>query len=120
MTVSPLRFFRNLKNWTQEYVASSLKISQAAYSKLENGVTVISDENAELLATLYEVDKKIFLSDQYPLSNYNTFSQSSAPNLFDVNLKEYIDVVKVFNHNLEKLLVAIRESKNLANSHIEK
>jgi len=69
MIAPPLRYFRNLNNWTQEYVARSLKISQAAYSKLENGFTTVSEGTAEVLANLYKIDKKSFYQTNI---NYQT------------------------------------------------
>jgi transcriptional regulator with XRE-family HTH domain len=114
MIASTLRYFRNLNNWTQEYLANILKISQPAYSKLENGFTNIDEKTALILADLYKVDKEIFLSNQYPISNNTVNNQNNYTNFLNAQIKECIDVINGFNRNLENLLAVIKESQNLA------
>jgi transcriptional regulator with XRE-family HTH domain len=50
-----LRYLRELKKWTQEDVAEKLNISQAAYSRLEQGIIELSIEKLFKLADLYVV-----------------------------------------------------------------
>ena len=114
MIAPTLRYFRNLNNWTQEYLANILKISQPAYSKLENGFTNIDEKTALILADLYKVDKEIFLSNQYPITNNTVNTQNNYTNFLASQIKECIDVVQGFNRNLENLLATIKESQNLA------
>lgn len=54
-----LRIIKGLRedhDYTQEYVASKLGISQRAYARYESGDRKISLEMARILAKLYEVD----------------------------------------------------------------
>lgn len=68
MIGTKIKNIRELKNLTQEFVAERLDISQAAYSKLENGETKISDEKLVQIADVLEVkpeDIKNFDSQKY-------------------------------------------------------
>jgi transcriptional regulator with XRE-family HTH domain len=71
MAAGTLKIFRDANNYTQDYVASILGISQPAYSKVESGSIKISEEAAEKLADLYNVDKETFLTEQQAVVNYN-------------------------------------------------
>jgi transcriptional regulator with XRE-family HTH domain len=75
MAAGTVKFFRDAKNYTQEYVAGVLGISQPAYSKIESGLTNINEETAGKLAELYEVDKEVFMLGQNAVINYNTGTQ---------------------------------------------
>ncbi|GAB3893920.1 helix-turn-helix domain-containing protein [Spirosoma agri] len=50
-----LRKLRELYGYPQEYVAYQMGISQAAYSKKENGKTELSLTVLEQLASLYQI-----------------------------------------------------------------
>jgi transcriptional regulator with XRE-family HTH domain len=78
MAAGTVKFFRDAKNFTQEYVAGVLGISQPAYSKIESGVTNINDETASKLAELYEVDKEVFMLGQNAVINYNVGTQDKG------------------------------------------
>lgn len=51
-----IKCIRELKNYTQEYLANNLGITQAGYSKIEKGITSLSFEKLEKLATILEID----------------------------------------------------------------
>jgi transcriptional regulator with XRE-family HTH domain len=78
MAAGTVKFFRDAKNFTQEYVAGVLGISQPAYSKIESGITSINDETAVKLAELYEVDKEVFMLGQNAVINYNVGTQDKG------------------------------------------
>jgi transcriptional regulator with XRE-family HTH domain len=78
MAAGTVKFFRDAKNYTQEYVAGVLGISQPAYSKIESGLTNINDETAVKLAELYEVDKEVFMLGQNAVINYNVGTQDKG------------------------------------------
>jgi len=50
-----LRLLRVKKNFTQDYIAFCLEISQPAYHKIENGKTNISLKQLEELAAIYKI-----------------------------------------------------------------
>ena len=51
-----IKNIRELKNFTQEYMAEKLDISQAAYSKMEKGDTKISQDKLNKIAEILEVN----------------------------------------------------------------
>lgn len=50
-----LRQLRAYHGYPQKYLAARLKISQFAYSKIERGVTNLSEDRLANIATLYQV-----------------------------------------------------------------
>lgn len=50
-----IKNIRELKNYTQEYMADRMDISQAAYSKIEKGKTEITLLKLEEIATVFEI-----------------------------------------------------------------
>jgi transcriptional regulator with XRE-family HTH domain len=57
-----IRRVREFKNYTQEYVASKLGISQASYSNLENGKIKISSGKLKQIAAVLDVEEKTILN----------------------------------------------------------
>lgn len=55
-----IKSIRLEKNYSQEYVAFELGISQKGYSDLENGKTLLKQEYLEKLCKLYEVMPNYF------------------------------------------------------------
>jgi transcriptional regulator with XRE-family HTH domain len=53
---SKIKLLREVHNFTQEYVASTLEISQNTYSLIEKGETKLTLERLEKLAKLYKMD----------------------------------------------------------------
>jgi len=58
-----LRALRLGKNYTQEYMAAKLGISQNAYSKLELGYTGVTVANLIKIASVLEFNVQDFLND---------------------------------------------------------
>ena len=68
---------RELKNYTQEYMAEQLDISQAAYSKLEHGTIKVSSEKLAEIARILGVspeDIATFDSQKY----FNSFNLNNV------------------------------------------
>lgn len=98
-----IRNIRELKNYTQHYLADQLGISQAAYSKIEKGITDLSFNKLEEIAVILEVsleDIIQFDSDLY-LTNKNSESVSTTAKT-NVDLVQNLYKDKIFL--LEKLL----------------
>ena len=57
-----LRDTRLMRNYSQEYLALQLKISQNAYSKMEMGRTLITVETVFKIADILEVDVNTLLN----------------------------------------------------------
>jgi len=72
-----IRGIREHRNYTQEYLAAKLKISQNAYSKIELGYTKITVERLFCIADILEVDA-ISVLDSDNAHVLNILSEDSA------------------------------------------
>lgn len=81
---SKLLSLRLNKNWTQDYVAEQLGLSQPAYSKLEQGQVKLTVDRAGKLAELYEIEPEYFFTNDAPIVNFNDNSQNK-------NLMQHVD-----------------------------
>ena len=66
LVLDKIRLIRIDKGYSQEYMADKLNISQAKYSRLENGTTEFSIAVLEKLILLLEIHPKeiLILSDE--------------------------------------------------------
>ena len=67
MKSNNIRLFREIKGYSQEYVAGRLGKSQAALSKIENGYIHISDNFIEQISKILEVPKEKLFEDEKEL-----------------------------------------------------
>lgn len=64
-----LRRIREFRNYTQEYMAGKLDVSQNAYSKIENGITPITTDRLEQLAKILDVPVDSVLNTEHQIFN---------------------------------------------------
>lgn len=85
-----IRKVREIKSFSQEYVANKLSISQSAYSNIENGKTPITDENLNTIASILEVNPEVIkgFNDQVV---FNSCSQSGQFNTYISNPVEKVE-----------------------------
>ena len=112
-----IKSIRELKNYTQEYMADQLGVTQAGYSKIEKGKTILTYVKLVEIARILEVsveDIISFDSERY-FSSINTVKGNSNNGSILINsdnsaaLKElYEDKIKL----LEKLLSKTEEELN--------
>jgi transcriptional regulator with XRE-family HTH domain len=57
-----IKQFRELKNFTQEYVAEEIDVSQSTYSRIENGTAPIKIDILQRIAEVLEVDLSSLIS----------------------------------------------------------
>ncbi|WP_079243031.1 MULTISPECIES: helix-turn-helix domain-containing protein [Chryseobacterium] len=79
MIGNKIKNIRELKNFTQEYMAEKLDISQAAYSKLEKGDIKVSSDKLSQIAKILDVnpeDITSFDSQKY----FNSFNNVKGSN----------------------------------------
>lgn len=87
-----IRKIRTFKGYSQEYVSDLLRISQAAYSDIENNKTKINLERIQELAAIFNVavnDLLNFEDNQI----FNTTFKNNAKGFFKINkvIKDFFD-----------------------------
>lgn len=100
-----IKSIRELKNFTQEYIADQLGITQAGYSKIEKGKTSLSLEKLEQLAVILELPLENIINfeiQEYFNQSHNDQKVNAlySQNRFELVAKLYEDKIIL----LEKLL----------------
>ncbi|MWB93072.1 helix-turn-helix domain-containing protein [Flavobacterium sp. GA093] len=100
-----IKSIRKLKNYTQEYIAEQLGITQAGYSKIEKGKTRMSLEKLQQLSLILElpIEKIINFESQYYLGHRSIVDKrtdANSQNSFELLIRLYEDKIAL----LEKLL----------------
>ncbi|NEM98357.1 helix-turn-helix domain-containing protein [Pontibacter burrus] len=72
MITNAIRLHRLSKNYTQEYMAFRLGISQKAYSKLEAGITKLTVERLLEIASILELNTDAILNSSDPIKSYDS------------------------------------------------
>lgn len=70
MTGHKLRLLREFRNYSQEYIAEKLGITQNAYSRIENNQTKITTERLAKLASILNIPLLELLSDREPVIQF--------------------------------------------------
>lgn len=78
MTGQKLRLLREFRNYSQEYIAEKLGITQHAYSRLENNQTKLTAERLERLASILNIPPLELLSDKEPVIYFSDPVSSPA------------------------------------------
>ena len=88
-----IRKFRELKGYSQEYMANEMELTQASYAKLESNSTKISVERLFTIAKLLETD----VADILELNKQTIFNQNNTgtANAF-VNVENYQDNKEIY------------------------
>ncbi len=100
---------RNEMQYSQEYMASQLEISQPAYANLENGETKLNTDRLAKIADILKIDMIDLLEGNTTINNFNnnadhTYSVGIVENLYQDN-KEYIEkIIKQLEIDKERLL----------------
>ncbi|WP_456311860.1 helix-turn-helix transcriptional regulator [Pseudomonas shirazensis] len=107
-----IKSIRELKNYTQEYMADQLGVTQAGYSKIEKGKTILSYIKLVEIAKILEVSVEDIISfdSQKYFNNFNNVKGNNNGSILinadNETLKElYEDKIKL----LEKLLKKTEE-----------
>jgi transcriptional regulator with XRE-family HTH domain len=62
-----IRKHREMKNYSQKYVAAKMGISQNAYSKIENNVTQLTVQHVKQLSQILQVPITDLLKDEFEI-----------------------------------------------------
>lgn len=91
MTGQKLRLLREFRNYSQEYIAEKLGITQNAYSRIENNQTKVTIERLERLAVILNIPPLELLSDKEPVIQFSEPSSHQPPSLREEHWKEMIE-----------------------------
>jgi transcriptional regulator with XRE-family HTH domain len=112
---SKIKKIRELKNFSQKYMADKLNITQSSYSNLECGKMKISEERLKDIGLLLEIDPELikqfnesFVYNLSPnISNQNTYNFNSFEKihqLYDQLLKEKDENILNLKNLIEHLI----------------
>lgn len=74
-----IKNIRELKNYTQEYMAERLGVTQAGYSKIEKGKTSLSYEKLVEIGRILDVSVEDIISFEYD-KYFNSFNKITGNN----------------------------------------
>jgi len=105
-TGNKIKKIREFKNYTQDYMAGKLGISQNAYSKIETGQSKLDTDRLQEISDLLDVPVETILNDHLQIFNSNTghvdkYYGCYIENLQDEN-KELIQLLKEQIAHLQK------------------
>lgn len=103
-----IRKYREIKGYSQEYIAHELKINQASYGKLENNTTKITVDRLFEIAKLLEADlAEILELDKQTVynvyDNQNAIGHQQVENLHQENKEIYQELIKAKDEQIALL-----------------
>lgn len=109
-----LKILREINNYTQEYVARVLDISQNAYSLIEKGTTKITLDRIEVLAELYKTtpSELVNINDNFytnPTGIGEGQHSNIPPNLSSFEKRMYEQTISRLEIDIEKLYNLINQ-----------
>lgn len=72
-----LRKYREIRNYSQDYVARKMGISQNAYSKIENNITQLTVNHLKQISQILEVSVLDLLRDDFEIHGPNKIQTES-------------------------------------------
>ena len=100
-----IKQIRELKNFSQEYIAQQLGISQATYARIETGVIIPRVDRLQCIADILEVDMSTLLnaSNVFNIIFNSTANQSGYINNQSNNTIDIELIRKIIQDELKKL-----------------
>ncbi|MES2484524.1 MAG: helix-turn-helix transcriptional regulator [Bacteroidota bacterium] len=110
-----IRNIRELKNFTQEFMANELGMSQASYSKIEKGSTVLTYTKLVNIAAVLNVKVEDILNFNR-VSFFNGFDSSKGSTITTESTEANAIIKKLYEDKislLERLLLRTEEQLSL-------
>ena len=123
MTGNKLRIFREFRNYSQEYIAEKLGITQNAYSRIETNQTKITADRIQRLAELLEISVADLLSDAEPEINCSMNKQDTGNELFNFSKQLYDQIISTKDEKitlLEEEIINLRKDREKMMRLLEK
>ena len=118
-----VRKIRNLRGFSQEYVAQKLNISTQAYGKIETNHTKLDDERLQQIAEILGVtpeDIEHFDEDKFFVHNNNHHAQAQTNSQSQFYNKRDVHVVYSESEKMIPLLQELIQQKNDEITHLRK
>ncbi|HEY4063906.1 MAG TPA: helix-turn-helix transcriptional regulator [Puia sp.] len=112
MTGQKLRLFREFRNYSQEYIAEKLGITQNTYSRIENNQTKITAERLSKLATILNIPPLELLSEKEPVIHFSESGSYPPGQVREDHWKEMME-------NTRQLYSQVIGSKDEKIAHLE-
>lgn len=121
-----IRKIRELKGYSQEYMANKLKISQRAFSHIENNNNKIDAERLKSIAEILEVnvldilafnDKALFTNMHFTQSSIGMFNtvhlgETKLNEIQEARIKELQDEVKHLREQVSFMQTMMKKQTN--------
>lgn len=115
-----IRKMRENREFSQEYVAERLGISQTAYSKIENNQTKLTAERISQLSGLFDVPESDFFSyDQHIEFHGNTITNGYVNTLIQTQKEVYESTIETLQKQIEGLVEEKKELLSIISKQIE-
>ena len=103
-----IKHLRELRNYTQEYMAEKLDVSQSTYARFEKDDSDLTISKLQKIAEILDIkiEDLINFSDKFIFNNYtsNQANQGYIVNYFSENEKKlYEDKIKLLEEKVEYL-----------------
>jgi transcriptional regulator with XRE-family HTH domain len=115
-----IKRYRELKNFSQKYVAAKMGISQNAYSKIENNITQLTVHHLNELSKVFEVPVTDFLKDDFEIHKPITIPHNvSKTDLLEMlkTLQKKVEAKRTVKHEsymvVMSLIIAADSSLNV-------
>ena len=122
MPGSVIRKYRELRNYSQEYVAGKMGISQNAYSKIENGITQLTVHHVKQISSVLDVPVVDLLRDDFEIhrsSGMQAESVSKEALLHNLEaIRKKIESRQAQKHEFYPVVMALLQSVDMTVNNV--
>lgn len=99
---------REFLNFSQEYIAETLGISQPAYLKIEKGITKLDFERLIKISEILKMDINELLDKHLIVNNFNNKDSSTAIGLVENLHQENKKTIELLIDNLKDQITSLK------------
>jgi transcriptional regulator with XRE-family HTH domain len=118
-----IRKYREMRNYSQEYVAGKMGISQNAYSKIENNITQLTVNHIRQISAILEVSMMDLLRDDFEIRKATDMqAESVSKEALLLNLEQIRKKIESKNpqkHEFYPVVMALLQSVDMTLSNVD-
>lgn len=118
-----IKQYRELRNYSQEYVAKKMGISQNAYSKIENNITQVTVNHLKAISVTLDVPVMDLLRDDFEIRKPNHLNDCEINRteviIYLLDLQQTIKHKKEENNKLYGAILALLQTTNYISEGIQ-